>query len=420
MCLYVKRGKGKEGQLGHNNENDLSSPRKVEALNGHFVTQVTGGDDHTAVVTSTGSLLTWGSNRCGVTGHGIDHGRQKTPKAIQNLKTKKIIFVRAGSRHTACVTINGEVYTWGDEEGGALGHGDEENCYIPKLVEALSGEKTNQLDCGGYHTIVCTRNGKVYSFGKGSRGQLGHGNMNDESTPKIVEALRFKFITRVVCGWTHSIALESNGRVLTWGDGNRGKLGNGACVGGPTPFLLERFINTKVVDVSSYGSHSVALLLPKRPFTSNMKNMVNNKSQSDVMFVLKDGHVYANKSILIGQSQYFRAMFQSNMRESTEDEIKIEGCSRPVFLLMMEYLYSNDVKIDIEHAVELYALSDLYQEISLGKICQEVLERDLTCKNALELLEKSQALGYHNLAESCLTFIHVNFEGGRERFLLLS
>ena len=119
------------------------------------------------------------------------------------------------------------------------------------------------------------------------------------------------------------------------GDGNRG---NGACVGGPTPFLLERFIDTKVFDVSSCGSHSVALLLPKRPFTSNIKNMVNNKSQSDVIFVLKDGHVYANKSILIGQSQYFtRAMFQSNMRENTENEIKIEGCSRPVFPLMMEY-----------------------------------------------------------------------------------
>lgn len=56
------------------------------------------------------------------------------------------------------------------------------------------------VSAGGAHSLVLDRRGAVYSFGYGDVGQLGHGRMEDQLTPKAIEALRGEPVARISAG----------------------------------------------------------------------------------------------------------------------------------------------------------------------------------------------------------------------------
>ena len=49
--------------------------------------------------------------------------------------------------------------------------------------------KVTDVVCGKEHSLLLTEHGQVFSWGGGSRGQLGHGNLASEDKPKLVMAL---------------------------------------------------------------------------------------------------------------------------------------------------------------------------------------------------------------------------------------
>jgi hypothetical protein len=406
-------GNGEEGQLGHGNLNHLSTFTKVEGLEGHIVSQVACGDLHTIVLTSKGTVYSFGSNVHGKTGHGVTLGKLSTPKRVIGcLEWKKVVFVAANGHHTACITENGDTYTWGNGEHGQLGHGDKRRHSTPKLVEGLAEKKAKQVTCGGHHTIVCTEDGRIYSFGNGEyHGQLGHCDFDNKFTPTLVEVLKGKCVVQVVCGWKHSMALTSEGRLYTWGCGIRGQLGHGSELDYCVPSIVECLIDYKIAHIGTKNSHSVALVNSKRSLTKKMKAMVNDETCSDVVFLLKDGdeRINANRGLLIGQSEYFRAMFRSGMKESISNEVEVRDCSKGVFLLFLEYLYSGEVDIGMDNTIELYVLSDRYQEDDLKRQCIEVIEGGLSHGNAIEFLVEADGLGLDTLKGVCMEYVVSNY-----------
>ena len=61
---------------------------------------------------------------------------------------------------------------------------------MPKLVEALKGNhRIVQVAISEWHTAVLTAEGEVLTFGRGEHGQLGHGDQEVQLLPKVVEAL---------------------------------------------------------------------------------------------------------------------------------------------------------------------------------------------------------------------------------------
>ena len=87
------------------------------------------------------------------------------------LTDKKVKQVQCGCQHTVVVTEDGDVYAWGRGRSGALGHGDRENVSLPKKVEAL--KDIVKIDCGQEYTMALDKNGKLYAFGENRYGQLG-------------------------------------------------------------------------------------------------------------------------------------------------------------------------------------------------------------------------------------------------------
>jgi RCC1 and BTB domain-containing protein len=354
----------------------------------------------------------------------MSEGYQITPKKVDggglSRPSKKVVFIAAGNNHSACITEDGSTYTWGYGGDGRRGHGDESNwCSSPKLVDGLVGKKAKEVACGGRHTLVCTDDGRVYSFGYGSNGQLGHGNNETRLTPTFIEAapLGGEFVVQVACGHEHSMALTSKGCVYTWGNGHR-FLGHGSKVDNhTTPSMVKGlFGKNKVVQISSYYEHSVALVDSKQQsYAKKMKAMVNNESCSDVVFVLEnDDRVYAIKALLIDRSEYFRAMFRSNMRESRENEVVVRGCSKGVFLLLLQYLYIGVVDVGMDHAFDLYVLADRYLVNGLSRQCVGVFKRGLTNENAIHILVEVDGLGLDDLKDVCMAYVVSNYNYGKQ------
>ncbi|KAM9841857.1 putative E3 ubiquitin-protein ligase HERC1 [Aulostomus maculatus] len=253
-------GKGSYGRLGLGDSNNQSIPKKL-VLEPHRnmkkVSSSKGSDGHTLAITIEGEVFSWGDGEYGKLGHG-NSATQKYPKIIQGpLFGKVVVCVSAGYRHSAAVTNDGELYTWGEGDFGRLGHSDSQSRNMPTLVKDVSG--VGQVACGSSHTIAVAQDGRtVWSFGGGDNGKLGHGDTNRVYRPKVIEALHGFIIRKVCAGSQSSLALTSAGQVFAWGCGSC--LG---CGSSETTSLRPRFIEdlsiTKIIDISCGDSHCLAL-----------------------------------------------------------------------------------------------------------------------------------------------------------------
>lgn len=253
-------GKGSYGRLGLGDSNNQSTLKKLTFEPHRAIKKVSsskGSDGHTLAFTSEGEVFSWGDGDYGKLGHG-NSSTQKYPKLTQGpLQGKVVVCVSAGYRHSAAVSEDGELYTWGEGDFGRLGHGDSNSRNIPTLVKDISN--VGEVSCGSSHTIALSKDGRtVWSFGGGDNGKLGHGDTNRVYKPKVLEALQGMFIRKVCAGSQSSLALTSTGQVYAWGCG--------ACLGCGSseatalrPKLIEELATTRVVDISIGDSHCLAL-----------------------------------------------------------------------------------------------------------------------------------------------------------------
>ncbi|CAL1282562.1 unnamed protein product [Larinioides sclopetarius] len=82
----------------------------------------------------------------------------------------------------------GLVYSMGRQDYGRLGLG--ENCgekSLPTLITSLENEKCSNISCGNDVSFAVTEEGSLYSWGMGTNSQLGHGNEDDCFVPRLVE-----------------------------------------------------------------------------------------------------------------------------------------------------------------------------------------------------------------------------------------
>jgi alpha-tubulin suppressor-like RCC1 family protein len=151
-----------------------------------------------------------------------------------------LAVVAAGSSHSASISRRGELYTWGLASSGELGHGGwtpiEVN--IPRMITSLQRTRIVSVACGANHTLAISEIGQLWSCGRGRHGQLGHGHFHDEGVLMLVETIRHERIVSVAAGRAHSVALAADGKIFTWGDASKGQLGHAqlaAMMQGPNP-----------------------------------------------------------------------------------------------------------------------------------------------------------------------------------------
>lgn len=202
-------GEGTNGRLGLGHNNNVSTPQQVPVVNQYIVKKVAvhSGGKHAMAITLDGKTFSWGEGEDGKLGHGNRLTLEK-PKMIDTLKTKRIRDIACGSAHSAAITSSGELYTWGLGEYGRLGHGDNNTLLKPKLVQKLLGHRVVQVACGSRdaQTLCLTEDGTVFSWGDGDFGKLGRGGSDGCSIPHPIERLNGLGIIQIECGAQFSLA----------------------------------------------------------------------------------------------------------------------------------------------------------------------------------------------------------------------
>ncbi|MXQ96880.1 hypothetical protein E5288_WYG009939 [Bos mutus] len=119
------------------------------------VIQVACGGGHTVVLTEK-AVYTFGLGQFGQLGLGTFTFETSEPKVIESIKDKKISHVCCGENHTALITESGLLYTFGDGRHGKLGLGMENftNQFVPTLCSSFLKYIVHLVACGGCHMLV--------------------------------------------------------------------------------------------------------------------------------------------------------------------------------------------------------------------------------------------------------------------------
>lgn len=231
-------GENAGGQLGNGSTAAaVASPVAVDmsgALLGKTVVAVAAGAFHSLALTSDGLLFAWGKNTNGELGNNST-ADSSVPTLVDMtgvLAGKTIVQIAAGQGCSAVLDSTGKVYAWGQNNYGQLGDGTTTESHVAVAVDTsgvLSGKVVSQLSLGSSHSLVLTSDGMAFAWGMNLRGQLGNGTTTSSSSPVAVDVsgvLASKTITSLAGGYTHSLALASDGTVYAWGADEYGMLGN--------------------------------------------------------------------------------------------------------------------------------------------------------------------------------------------------
>ncbi len=207
-------GDDSRGQLGPEGDEDGDPVRALESAS-----WVTAGLLHTCARVGEEAWC-WGDNGYGQLGRDAD-GFDPTPARVEGLGP--VSWIAAGAFHTCALVgelvpdgpVDSEVWCWGRDEHGELGDG-EAGGWRAEPRPALVERGAVDVAAGPHHTCVLHPDaGGTQCWGRGARGELGHGFFEDEAVPVTAEG---HLLGRLFAGG--EVFLRHDGGGLTWREGH--------------------------------------------------------------------------------------------------------------------------------------------------------------------------------------------------------
>src|ERR1700730_4734632 len=236
-----------------------------------------------APASGASTAMSWGLNDNGQLGNGsftgpmtclvaeAKHACSETPLVVGELS--EVTAVSAGPVHRLALVTSGQGLAWGRDTQGQLGDGREtkeletcgKNFCLTKPVEVSGLSGVTAIAGGTEHSLALLTSGKVMAWGDNQWGELGDGTPTGPETcgpnpcsRKPVEVKGLSGVTAIAAGSGFNVALLSSGKVMAWGRGEQGQLGNGATTNKETPVEVSGL--TEATAISSGYGHTLALL----------------------------------------------------------------------------------------------------------------------------------------------------------------
>ncbi|KAL1140940.1 hypothetical protein AAG570_000868 [Ranatra chinensis] len=449
-------GSNVSGCLGLGDTHSTLVPEKVVQLcRKGIIGFAYGGGPHVVAFSSRGEVFAWGHNGYNELANGSTAQGCFPMKVEGVIASKVVVEVTCGSHHTVALTNEGEVYSWGQNKCGQIGSGVNSNQWSPRRVNSsIGGKFIIGIACGQMSSIAVTNNGEVYGWGYNGNGQLGIGNNVNQLNPCRVMALSNTVIVKVVCGLSHTLALSDEGKVYGWGSSSYGQLA--MPIRNNNVFTPEQIVDSigRVVDIAASHYNHVSACAAQNstvymwgqlkgqsvttamatPFSSlhevfacfgspaitykpmtvswdqstkveeTLKNAFNDQSTSDLVIRVENKDIYVHRTVLKIRCQHFRSMFSEHWQECNQDIIEIDQFTYPVYKAFLRYLYTDEVDMAPEQALELMELASAYCEDTLKRLCERLIRKGIDVENAALLY--STAIGYRakELEEFCFRF----------------
>ena len=220
-----------------------------------------------------GDVYSWGTGTNFALGTGSTEA-QVAPSRVVALPGKRVISLAAAKFHSAAVTEDGTLFTWGFGRGGRLGHpgvqfhSGESAVIVPRAVAGLGKRQVTAVAAAKHHTLVCTSAGEVWAMGSNRYGQLGVSTADTQAEPRRVSSLRCRVVA-VAAANKHSVAVTSAGEIYTWGSNSLGQLGYGTFDSGSSvaPRLVEALKGRVVTAAAAAKRHTIVLTADDEVFT---------------------------------------------------------------------------------------------------------------------------------------------------------
>ncbi|MFJ9828588.1 RCC1-like domain-containing protein [Streptomyces sp. NPDC101160] len=248
-------GAGRTGQLGNGTLNDSLSPASVSNLFRGDVDQMSAGGTSSAdsfvLARTDKTVKAWGHNSSGQLGNG-GNDNQTVPTTVPRLNNIKDIA--AGGKHALALDTSGQVYSWGDNSYGQLGNNRTGDSRVyPDRVQGMP--KVKQISAGCDFSLALLENGKVYAWGRGIHGQLGTGNRQTSSVPRLVQGL--ENIVSIDAGCYHALALTADDTVKSWGYNLYGQLGNSSTQSSTVPVDVDWLEGVSRIEAGAFHNYAI-------------------------------------------------------------------------------------------------------------------------------------------------------------------
>lgn len=331
-------GSNKFGQIGTDStEEIINKPVQVKDL--PPITAVSASQNHSLALDRTGHVWAWGSNLSSQLGNGgnID---LRSPVQVQGIDNVKDIA--AGYRFSTALKKDGTVWAWGgkcatdtdpklaelvkefkedlEEEEGYF---DPESSADPNVISRLNdcvGESivnienrspkqiegvtdVTALSAGFGHMLALKNDGTVWGWGCNKYGQTGigfKGNQAANRTPVKVKGL--PHIRTVSAGFRHSMALDDNGNIWTWGQNHHGQLGDGTTNDNPKPTKITGLPKVEQINAAHETSFVVGQDNSLWGWGSNETRQLGSDSKEQFEKVQKIG-ISARVTRLVGSQE---------------------------------------------------------------------------------------------------------------------
>lgn len=252
------------GQLGDGTYLQRHVPTRLDDIPG-FAKLAESSGDHSLVVLSDGTLLSWGANSYGQLSDGslpCFCGRS-TPAVVLGLPP--VVDAVAGDKHSLALTADGRVWAWGNNFYGQLGDGTNTQRLSPVQVAGI--DNVVAISSHSTHVLALRSDGTVWAWGDNGSDQLG--TTTSQICPPIstpcsnvpVQVQGISAVAAVDAGGAHSLALKQDGTVWGWGYNGQGQLGNGTTMNTIHPMqVLDASSQplSQIAQVSGGGNHSTA------------------------------------------------------------------------------------------------------------------------------------------------------------------
>ncbi|CAK7265053.1 hypothetical protein SEPCBS119000_001314 [Sporothrix epigloea] len=253
--------------------------------------QVVASDSASFALTEDGRVYGWGTFRAsdGILGFSRYVPVQKTPILLP--EPKKVKALATGANHILALDANGKLFSWGCPEQNQLGRrcvqrDIKESALRPGGVSLKRGVHVAKIACGSYHSFALDQKGEVYAWGLNNFGQLNveQGAGDTDATvlnATVVEGLEGHRVTDIDGGEHHSVACTDDGKLFTWGRIDGHQLGLASSTFTKDNAIFDEFDKPRILKAPT--------LVPGLPSTVTAVNAGTDNSFA----LTKDGKVYS-------------------------------------------------------------------------------------------------------------------------------
>ncbi|XP_067929562.1 uncharacterized protein [Watersipora subatra] len=245
------------GLCSNSESNNFKEMRRTMELQYSKCGRILCCNSHTVYSLQRNALFEWGSKSKLDSLPVEDRVRISTPKIVElsMISASDIRMISCGEKHLMLLCTDG-LYGTGHSSYGQVGAGGTREYIHPVKVDM---KDCVDVICGRYHTLAIDKYGRLFTWGWGLFGQLGHDSIDNELSPKRVAALDDVFVISAAAGHSHSMVLSVQGEVWAFGNNAFGQVDvKRGAVKVSRPIVLE--LGGAVRHISTKYFHNVAVL----------------------------------------------------------------------------------------------------------------------------------------------------------------